>query len=95
MYSIAEGRYFDFAEMRSFCAVHGLATVPVVEHEFTLPAEASDLIAMADGKSILNPECDREGLVFRPLRETYEEMRGSRSRLSFKAISNTYLLKEK
>jgi len=36
----------------------------------------------------------REGLVFRPLTEQRDMIDGSMSRLSFKAISNVYLLAE-
>jgi len=42
-------------------------------------------LAFADGKSVLNDAFDREGVVFRTMDRT----------VSFKAISNTFLLKEK
>jgi RNA ligase (TIGR02306 family) len=92
VYSILAGRYFDLDEMTNFCAEHSLDKVPLVSI-IDLPGDVSGLVAMADGKSLLTPDADREGLVFRPLKEQREEMRGSQSRLSFKAISNRYLLK--
>ena len=93
VYSIVDGRFLDFVEFRTFCAGAGIDTVPIVDSSLSLPAEASQIVEMADGNSLLTPDADREGLVFRPRAETYEEMRGERRRLSFKAISNRYLLK--
>lgn len=92
VYSIADGNFLDFSELSGFCAGRSLNMVPVFQVG-PLPGEVSEIVAMADGKSLLNPDADREGLVFRPLKEQNEEMRGSRSRLSFKSISNKYLLK--
>ena len=93
VYDIDNGEFLDFEDFVSFCAVHGIEHVPVVFHGLALPEEVQKLVEMADNKSLLSPNCDREGLVFRPLKEQREEMRGSISRLSFKAISNRYLLK--
>ncbi len=92
VYHISEGRFLDFADLVAFCAVKNLNMVPVVDAAFNLPADVSSLVEMADGKSLLNQSADREGLVFRPIKERCEEMRGSQNRLSFKAISNRYLL---
>lgn len=94
VYHIAEGRYLNFNDFRYFCSGNNLTTVPIVA-VLDLPGTVESIIDMADGKSLLNPDADREGLVFRPLTEQREEMRGSQSRLSFKAISNRYLLGEK
>jgi len=49
-----------------------------------------EVLAMADGPSFLNPDVMREGIVFRPEDETRDPKFG---RVSFKAISNAYLLK--
>lgn len=94
VYHIAEGRYLNFNDFRYFCSGNNLTTVPIVA-VLDLPGTVESIIDMADGKSLLNPDADREGLVFRPLTEQREEMRGSQSRLSFKAISNRYLLGER
>lgn len=93
VYSIVGGRFLDFPQFIDFCTAHGFDTVPVVDQHFTLLGEVADLVSMADGKSALCPDSDREGLVFRPLTEQYEEIRRVLRRLSFKAISNRYLLK--
>jgi RNA ligase (TIGR02306 family) len=63
----------------------GLETVPILDENFKLPGTIEELISYADGKSILNPNFDREGVVIRSLDRN----------ISFKAISNKFLLKEK
>jgi RNA ligase (TIGR02306 family) len=92
VYDIATGRFLGFREYRDFCTNRGVSCVPVVD-TIELPSDVEALIAMADGKSALNPEADREGVVFRPLVEQYNEIGGQQRRLSFKAVSNRYLLK--
>jgi len=62
----------------------GLETVPML-FDSPLPRTIDDLLAAADGKSELNPETDREGLV----------IRSDDQEISFKAISNQFLLNEK
>lgn len=44
-----------------------------------------EILDMADKKSLINPKVDREGIVYKSLK----------SQRSFKAISNSYLLKQK
>lgn len=64
------------------CEKHGIPCCPcleVREMDFTLP----DIIRYAEGKSRLHPEVEREGVVFRCID----------AELSFKVISNKYLLK--
>ena len=61
----------------------GFQTVPIIEVPFTLPETVGDLLQMAEGKSMLNLQTEREGLVIRSLDNT----------ISFKAISNKFLLK--
>ena len=63
----------------------GLKYVPVVNPEFgfLLPDTIEEMLQYAEGKSALNPDTEREGVVVR-------SMDGS---ISFKAISNTFLLK--
>ena len=63
-----------------------LETVPLLTNlTTTLPDTVGELIEMADGKSALNPNFDREGLVIRSIDRT----------ISFKVISNKFLLNEK
>lgn len=63
----------------------GLETVPILHLNFTLLESIEDILQMAEGKSSLNEKTEREGLVIRSHDRT----------ISFKAISNKFLLKEK
>lgn len=63
-----------------------LETVPFLTNlTMKLPKTIDEMLAYADGKSALNPNFDREGVVVRSMDR----------KISFKAISNTFLLKEK
>jgi len=63
----------------------GLETVPVLDKHFKLYDSVDELLTYADAKSELNPNFDREGVVIRSLDRT----------ISFKVISNKFLLNEK
>ena len=95
VYNIKKGRYLDFKDFISFCQEIGINTVPVINPAYMLNNTAKELLEMANGKSLLNETVNREGLVFRPVIEAKDEISGSISRLSFKVVSNEYLLKEK
>jgi RNA ligase (TIGR02306 family) len=60
----------------------GLQATPVIEN-FKLPETIAELLNLAEGKSKLNPTTEREGIVIRSLD----------TKISFKAISNKFLLK--
>ncbi len=61
----------------------GFETVPILGIEFTLPDTIEELLKQAEGKSVLNASTEREGIVIRSIDTT----------VSFKAISNKFLLK--
>jgi RNA ligase (TIGR02306 family) len=63
----------------------GLDTVPVLDYELVLPNTIDELLLMAEEKSLLNRNFDREGIVIR----SYDR------KISFKVISNKFLLKER
>lgn len=89
IYSIAEGRYLDPAHRRGDIELMGLKMVPVVAHSAELYdtlgiTDIPQLLKFAEGKSQLF-DTEREGLVFR-------EVNGG---MTFKVISNAYLLGEK
>lgn len=62
--------------------IYGLPCVPILVENFHLPDTCDDLLAYADGESILD-RYEREGIVFR-------DEDGERS---FKAVSNSFLIK--
>jgi hypothetical protein len=62
-----------------------LDTVPVLDENFKLPETIDELLLFTEGKSLLNPNTEREGLV----------IRSQDISISFKVISNKFLLNEK
>lgn len=68
--------------LTTICYDLGLQTVPIFVG-FNLPQTVEEMIQAADGKSSLHKDADREGLVIRSLD----------NKISFKAISNKFLLK--
>lgn len=83
VYDIREGKYLLPADRRALLDDLGLIHAPVVETEFELTT-VPEMIKLADGLSALY-ETLREGLVFK-------QIDGD---MTFKAISNEYLIKEK
>jgi RNA ligase (TIGR02306 family) len=75
----------DFKEFVTLISEMGLETVPILETDSTLPENIKALLFQAEGKSVLNPSADREGIVIRSMD----------GKISFKAISNKFLLEEK
>jgi RNA ligase (TIGR02306 family) len=63
----------------------GVLIVPIIHAEFTLPDTIDELLQHVEGKSVLNPQTNREGSVFRSLD----------GKISFKVISNQFLLRSK
>lgn len=83
-FDIDEHKYLGFLEFSLIVFTLGLQTVPVLDTDFYLPPTIDDMLKYADGPSELNPEQKREGVVVRSLDRT----------ISFKVISNTFLLEE-
>jgi len=92
LFDIDEGRYEDHPSLVQFCRKLDLPRVQVVAYGDVLPATLPQVLKMAEGRSLLNGDKLREGLVFRPMFEVRDPKLG---RLSFKAISNQWLLGEK
>jgi RNA ligase (TIGR02306 family) len=88
IYDIDAGRYFTPAERVAYCKVWDIKHVPVFKTDFMLTNETvADLLQMAEAKSVMGdisgPE--REGLVYKC----------NEQQVSFKAISNAFLLRDK
>ena len=84
VYDITNGCYLNPAVRRTLIENMGLNHVPVLT-TFMRLLPVQDLLTLAESKSALNNKVEREGIVFK------EENGG----MSFKAISNAYLLGEK
>ena len=92
IFLIDEREYVGYDEFRNMLFDLDLACVPVLSYPFNFPADSvaalptvSALLRSAEGKSVLNDKVEREGLVIRSMDRT----------ISFKAISNKFLLGEK
>jgi RNA ligase (TIGR02306 family) len=84
MYDIQLNKYHSLNTMKRIIVDEmGLEMVPILETNYKLPETIEELLSYADGKSVLNSNFDREGLV----------IRSSDRKISFKAISNKFLLK--
>lgn len=88
-YNIKSGVYLNYEDFIGFCNSLGLKTVPIIDDNFSLLKTVDEFLEYAEGKSKLNSDVEREGVVVRPKME----MQYCGQRLSFKIISNRFLLK--
>ncbi len=84
-FNIDTQEYLGLTEFITLVNGMKLETVPVLDTNFTLPETIEGMLKVAEDKSTLNPSFDREGIVIRSEDRT----------ISFKAISNKFLLNEK
>lgn len=85
VFDIENGEYLSLHQFKFIADKLGLETVPILAEDFILPQTADELLVYAENKSVLNLQADREGVVIRSTDRT----------VSFKVISNKFLLKEK
>lgn len=88
IFDIDRYRYVPMDEFTDQMATLDLQTVPVLHTNYRLPDTMEELLLAADGLSALSPtgkKVEREGLV----------IRSKDRRISFKIISNKFLLHEK
>ena len=85
VFDIDAQSYLTAEKRYNFLLDTKLQHVPIIYPHTAIPQTLEKVLAMAEGPS-LNPKANREGLVFKSTRNP---------QLSFKAISNSWLLKEK
>lgn len=85
IFDIDKYDYLSKSEMLKICKDFKLETVPTIYNEFTLTVTIEELLEIAKGESVINPNTQREGLVWVSI--------DSPIRISFKTISNDFLLK--
>jgi len=91
-------RYFNFEEMKEFFNQIDLPVVPIIQTDFKLINNIDELVKIAKGKSQINPEIWREGIVIRPLIEKLDMGMavgfgvGAGGRLTFKVVNPEYLV---
>lgn len=100
VFDIDKQEFLDWNRTVEIVEAMGLKVVPVVEDFIPFgsidrniePVDIIDqIIKLADGKSLVNPKVRREGVVVRSV-DTHLTQFG---KLSFKVISNKYLLKRR
>jgi len=84
VFDIKTGKYYSYNGFKELIKFLELETVPILDENFKLPELRQDLLIYAEGKSNLY-DTEREGIVLRTK---------DSDRVSFKAISNKFLLKE-
>jgi hypothetical protein len=67
-----------------FSKKYNLKVVPLLHKDINLPENGMECLKLAEGKSTLNSNTEREGIVIRYFDRS----------VSFKAISNKFLLKK-
>ena len=82
-------KYIDFKEFVSLMKSLELKPVPIIEEEYILENDINKLVEMSIGKSLINPNGWREGIVIRSQKEQF--INGER--FSFKVVNPKFLLK--
>lgn len=88
IFDIDNYKYLNYYEMIDCLKIlntvgtKDLELVPLILENFSLPETIDELLLLANGKSIINNQINREGLVFRDVE----------GKNSFKIISNNFLL---
>lgn len=83
VYLITKGRYMTPKERQDFAKERDISHVPIMDTGGLLMDDLTKILLGAEGKSDLNHQTEREGLVFK----RYD------GNVSFKAISNKFLIK--
>jgi hypothetical protein len=83
-----DGKFLTPKEIDSFCNIYDLESVPNLGvHEVKqIGLTVGEWIKFAEGKSLMNPKIEREGIVIR-------HIKNGQKLLSFKVINNKFLLK--
>lgn len=87
--------YLGYEDFKKTIKSMGLNTVPILDDCFELIDDIDELLASADGPSVLNSKANREGIVIRPLETIMDpNFDVPHSRVSLKVIGNKFLLKK-
>ncbi|MDQ1336307.1 MAG: ligase [Thermodesulfobacteriota bacterium] len=91
VFDMQEGRFLDYDAMQEVLGEMGVPAVEILEKGNAFQHTQESLLALAEGK-YRGTENEREGIVVRPRREMFSA--ALNGRLSFKVVSNRFLLKE-
>lgn len=74
----------SYKEYSEFCYTHGIPMVPLIYFNIQLPKDPLTLVALANGKSRINQDVMREGLIYRSI-DTND---------GFKVVDNEFLINQ-
>ena len=90
IFDIDRYRYLDYKELFETLKQLDLKAVPLVQDDYILRNDTNELVELSIGKSLINKDGWREGIVIRSLTE---KRVGSGERFSFKVVNPKFLLK--
>lgn len=82
----SDNYHYSLEEMEAFCKENGLKFVPVLDRNYKLPETVLELLDYSKGKSVLNKDTEREGVVIRLIRD-------GKKLVSFKVRNPDFLMK--
>lgn len=95
VFDIDKYSYLNFGDFLAVIQILGVQNVPILAREQPLFDDIPVLIEMSIGKSMINPEVQREGIVIRPVKEKVDLQMSNdfnNGRVSFKSINPEYLI---
>lgn len=96
-FDIDKQEYFNLNDFKRLIEnVLLLKTVPIINYDYILGDNIDELVKLSIGKSVINKEADREGIVVRSIKEIRDSELVNDitfGRLSFKVVNPEYLLK--
>ena len=89
IFDIDKQEYYNQYEVERITKEIGLKSVPIIYRDFVLSNNINEILKLAEGKSVVNnSNIEREGIVWR-----LAVPENNKVRISFKSISNKFLLK--
>lgn len=89
IFNIDKYKYMDYKEFFETLKLLDLKPVPLVQEEYILGNDINEMVELSIGKSLINKDGWREGIVIRSL----TEKRVDGERFSFKVVNPKFLLK--
>ena len=90
IFDIDKYRYLDYKELFATLKQLDLKPVPLVSEDYILGNDTNEMVELSMGKSLINKDGWREGIVIRSLTEKRVD---SGERFSFKVVNPKFLLK--
>jgi len=96
-FDINSYQYANYSDFKKKMEQLDLEIVPLLSESYELENDIEALVKMSVGKSVLNADAWREGIVIRPLTETIDAVDSNgflhNDRVSFKVVNPEFLIK--